>query len=219
MFSDLFALKERMKVTPRTLGFPLAADDPNRNRTILHVSDIYNSFYAQSNPKKYGKKDDQESPDMLFAEGLAWEQYFEVALITNGVPCFRPGEQVVEWKGKKLAFSPDLILTEGVDNHGGKWRDGIGEIKKKWSSSRLVPTDKEFAKYKTQGCMYGFFLSMQRVTWFIDHTVGNWRDYTFPQMRIWEVEFTKREMRDEVMAMMRHAENEDLFAKAEAGLL
>jgi len=214
-----FLKEDELKVTPVTLAFPIAMNDVNRDRTILHASDIYNSYYEQSNPKKYGKRVDQPSPDMLFAEGLAWEQYFEKVLISNGVPCFRPGEQTIEWKGKKLAFSPDLILVEGEDAHGGSWRDGIGEIKKKWSSSRLVPTDKEFAKFKTQGCMYGHFMGIQRITWFIDHTVGNWRDYTFPQLKIWEIEFTKREMRDEVTAMMRHAENEGLFAKAEAGLL
>lgn len=208
-----------MKVVPHALKFPLAMNDPNRNRNILHVSDIYNSFYEQANPKKYGKKADQPSPDMLFAEGLAWEQYFEKVLIANGVPCFRPGEQIAEWKGHLLAYSPDLIIADGTDDHGMLWRDAIGEIKKAWKSSRLKPTDKDFAKYLTQGRMYGYFLGVPRTTYFIDHTVGNWRDYTFPTMKIWGIEFTKREIRDEMTTMMRHAEDEDLFAKAEAGLL
>lgn len=200
-----------MKVTPGALAFPLAMDDPNRNRTILHASDIYGSYYAMVNPKKYGKKVGQPSPDVLFAEGLAWEQYFEKVLIANGVQCFRPGEQIGEWKGKLVAFSPDLIIVNGHDR--------IGEIKKTWMSSRLKPTDKDFAKYLTQGRMYAYWLSMPRVTYFVDHTVGNWRDYPFPTMKIWDLEFTKREIRDEMTTMMNHAESEGLFAKAEAGLL
>lgn len=186
-------------------------DDAHRDRTILHASDIYNSYYAQLNPKKYGQKADQPSPDVLFAEGLAWEQYFEKMLIANGVQCFRPGEQIGEWKGRSIAFSPDLIIVNGQDR--------IGEIKKTWKSSRLRPTDRDFAKYLTQGRMYAYWLGLPRVRYFVNHTVGNWRDYPFPQMRYWDVEFTKREIMDEMQTMMRHAENEGLFAKAKAGLL
>lgn len=200
-----------MKVVPYALTFPLAMDDPNRNRNILHASDIYNSYYEQSNPKKYGKKKDAPPPDMLFAEGLAWEQYFEKVLIANGVQCFRPGEQIGEWKGHEIAYSPDLIIVEE--------RDIIGEIKKTWKSCRLKPNDKDFAKYLTQGRMYGYWLGIPRARFFVDHTVGNWRDYPFPTFRGWDIEFTKREIRDEMSTMMQHAEDEDLFAKAKAGLL
>lgn len=200
-----------MKVTPGELSFPLAMQDANRRTDILHASDIYNSYYALANPKRYGSKPDAPPPDLLYAEGLAWEQYFEKALIANGVQCFRPGELIGEWKGHEIAYSPDLIIVNGHDR--------IGEIKKAWKSSRLKPTDKDFAKYLTQGKMYAYWTGIPRVTWFINHTVGNWRDYTFPQLRIWEIEFTKREILDEMNTMMRHAENEDLFAKAKAGLL
>lgn len=192
----------RMKVSPKTLDFPLAMSDPNRGKTLIHASDIYNRYYEQANPGKYGKREG-DSPDMLFAEGLAWEQYFEKALIANGVQCFRPGELIGEWKKRKVAYSPDLIITNG--------KDRIGEIKKTWKSSRLKPTDKDFAKYKTQACMYAYFLDIPRVTWFINHTVGNWRDYTFPQLRVWEVEFTKREILEEMRTMMHFAESEGLF--------
>ena len=200
-----------MKVTPKTLDFPLAMKDPNRSQGMLHASDIYGSYYALSNPKKYGQKKDASSPDLLFAEGLAWEQYFEKALLANGVQCFRPGEQIGYWKGKPVAFSPDLIIVNGADR--------IGEIKKCWMSSRVKPTDKNFAKYLTQGRMYAYWLEIPRLTYFVNHTVGNWRDYPFPQMRVWDIEFTKREIMDEMKTMMQHAEDEDLFAKANAGTL
>ena len=197
-----------MKVTPRTLEFPLAMSDPNRSKRILHASEIYGSYYRQLDPKRYGGNND---PDLLFAEGLAWEQYFEKVLIANGVQCFRPGEQIGEWKGKLVAYSPDLIVVNGHDR--------IGEIKKTWKSSRLKPTDKDFAKYLTQGRMYAYFQGIPRLTYYVDHTVGNWRDYTFPQLRIWDIDFTKREMADEMKTMMQHAEDEGLWEKAEAGLL
>lgn len=198
-----------MKIVPGKLDFPLAQSDPHRNRSMLHASDIYNSFYKQADPKRYG--DHAGSPDLLFAEGLAWERYFEEQLIANGVQCFRPGELIGEWKGRRIAYSPDLILLNG--------KDRIGEVKKTWKSSRLRPTDKGFAKYRTQGCMYAYFLGIPRVTWFINHTVGNWRDYPLPTLKVWEIEFTKREIMDEMRTMMSHAEQEDLFAKAEAGEL
>ena len=201
-----------MKVTPSKLEFPLAMDDPNRDRTVLHASDIYNSYYEQSNPKRYGQKKDAPSPDLLFAMGLAWEQYFEKALKANGVECDRPGELTGEWKGKEIKYSPDLLI---LDN--GEW--WLGEIKLAWKSSRLKLTDKDFAKYLTQGRMYAYWTEIPRIQYFVNHVVGNWRDYPLPQMRPWKVEFTKREIMDEMKTMMNHAENEDLFAKAEAGLL
>lgn len=210
-----------MKITVGKLPFPLAMDDPNRDRTVVHASDIYNDYYAQTNPKRYGHKDDGHDPDMLFAEGLAWEQYFEKVLIAQGVECFRPGEMEADWKGHVIKYSPDLILVNPADIFPELTNneDRIGEIKKAWKSSRLKPTDKDFQKYLSQGKLYAGWAQIPRVTWFIDHTVGNWRDYTFPTMKVWHIEFTKREIQDELKLMMRHAENEDLFAKAEAGLL
>jgi hypothetical protein len=197
-------------------------DDGTRDRTVLHASDIYNDYYAQANPKRYGHKDDGHDPDMLFAEGLAWEQYFEKALLARGVECFRPDTMQVEWKGHIIKYSPDLILVNAATvftKLKGDNRDRIGEIKKAWKSSRLKPTDKDFAKYLSQGKLYAGWAEIPRVTWFIDHTVGNWRDYPLPTMRVWHIEFTKRELQDEMKTMMQHAEDEDLFAKAEAGLL
>jgi hypothetical protein len=195
-----------VKVAAGQLGFPLATNDPNRKRSILHASDIYNAYYEKTDPHE-GEND----PDLLFACGLAWEQYFEKTIIANGVQCFRPGELIGEWKGRDIAYSPDLILVNG--------KDRIGEIKFTWKSSRLKPGDRKFNKYLTQGKMYAYFTGIPRVTWFINHVRGDYVKQHFAQLKVWEVEFTKREILDEMRTMMNFAEEEDLFAKAEAGLL
>lgn len=185
-------------------------NDPNRGKG-LHASDIYGSYYEQANPKRYGKKADAPPPDLLFAVGLAWEQYLEKALVANGVLCGRPGELVGEWKGKEIKYSPDLLIVNGTDK--------LGEIKATWMSSRVVPTHKDFAKYLSQGMMYAYFTGIHTVTYFVTHIVGNWRDYPFPIMKVYDITFTKRELMSEMTTLMNHAENEDLFAKAEAGFL
>lgn len=202
-----------MRIAPYELSFPLAMNDPTGppRGEGLHASDIYNSYYEQANPKRYGKKPNQPPPDLLFAVGLAWEQYFEKVLIAQGVLCARPGELVGEWKGRDIKFSPDLLICNGEDR--------LGEIKCAWMSSRLKPTDKDFQKYLTQGKMYAYFTGIHRVRYFVLHMVGNWRDYPFPQMRIWDIEFTKRELMDEMKTMMQHAEDERLFEKAASGEL
>src|SRR3990167_5129229 len=133
-----------MKVVPYKMNFPLAMNDPNRGKG-LHASDIYGDFYKKLNPKKYAKGDiDAAQLDLLFAIGLAWEQYLEKVLIANGELVARPGELE---SPEGIKFSPDLLIVNGCDR--------IGEIKATYQSSRTcVPGEKQFEKYLSQIRLY-----------------------------------------------------------------
>jgi hypothetical protein len=195
-----------MKVTPATLEFKLAMSDPKRGKG-LHASDVYGSFYKQLYPAKYGDK--QSDPDLLFALGLAWEQYLEKALIANGVLCIRPGELIGEWEGKEVKYSPDLLICNGEDR--------LGEIKLTWMSSRTCkPGHKNFEKYLSQGRIYAYFTGIHKVRYFVLHVVGDWAANRMPQMHVWDVEFTKQELRQEMRMLMNHAQTEGLFEQEHA---
>lgn len=190
-----------MKVTPRELEFPLAMTDPHRGEG-LHVSDIYGSLYQDLEPERYRK--DGTPPDLLMALGLAWEQYLEKALVANGVLCARPGEQMT---AEGMKYTPDLLIVNGEDR--------LGEIKFTFLSAKVTPQDKKFDKYLCQGKAYAYFTDIPRVRYYVLHVNGIWSFKVegghFPMLRIWDVEFTAQELKENYQLLMNHAKNEGMI--------
>lgn len=191
-----------MKIKPVVLTFDLAMSDPNRG-SGLHASDIYNDYYQELEPERYRK--DGKPPDLLLALGLAWEQYLEKVLVANGVLCARPGECE---SAEGIKFSPDLLLVNGLDR--------IGEIKLTMLSSKVGPENKKFAKYLTQGMIYAYWTDIPRVRYYVLHIKGNYAkkgDGALPQMNVWDVDFTARELRDNYRLLVQHAKNKGMLDK------
>lgn len=192
-----------MKVTPKSLDFPLAMSDPNRGAG-LHASDIYGSFFKQLQPEKYDKADNPVLKDLLFAIGLAWEQYLEKVLIANGELCARPGELV---SPEGVLYSPDLLVVNGHDR--------IGEIKATHQSSRdCVPGHDKFEKYLCQVKAYCYWSGIPRARFYVLYLHGDWRrgdDGKLMDFKMWDVDFTSRELKDNHKMLMNHAEAEGLW--------
>lgn len=189
-----------MKVTPYKLKFPLAMTDPNRGKG-LHASDIYGDYYKQLYPKKYNnpKNNDPFVQDLLFAIGLAWEQYFEKVLKANGELVDRPGELESE---DGVKYSPDLLIVNGQDR--------IGEIKATYmSTNNCVPGKRDFEKYLSQGMLYCFWSNIPRIRYYVLHLHGDWRGKLL-DFKAYDIEFTKRELIDEHRKMMKHAKDEGM---------
>lgn len=186
-----------MKVKPVKLGFDLTMSDPHRGKG-LHASDIYNDLYQELEPERYRK--DGKPPDLLMALGLAWEQYLEKTLVSNGVLCARPGELE---SPEGIKYSPDLLLVNGQDR--------IGEIKLTSLSTRVGPTNAKFAKYLTQGMIYAHWTEIPRVRYYVLHIHGNHKGAKFPVMNVWDVDFTARELRDNYKLLMQHARDKGMF--------
>ncbi len=199
-----------MKVVPHNIGFPLATTDVNRGAG-LHASHIYGDLDKKLNPKKYTDMD-PITRDLLFTIGLAWEQYLEKVLIANGVLCYRPGEFESD---DGVKYSPDLLITNG--------KDRIGEIKATYMSSRnCVPGNEKFEKYLMQAKAYCYWTNIPRCRFYVLYLHGDYLrgpDGKMIDFKSWDIDFTKRELKDNHRMLMNHAESEDLFAKAEAGLL
>lgn len=188
-----------MKVKPIELTFDLAMSDPNRSKG-LHVSEIYGSYYQETEPGRYRK--DGKPPDLLMAIGLAVEQYLEKVLVANGMLCERPGELR---SPEGIYFSPDLVMLPTADR--------LGEIKYTLMSSKVGPTHKKFAKYLTQGKIYCYWTGIPRIRYFVLHGMGDWnrRKPPMPVLNVWDVDFTARELRDEYKLLMNHARTTGLL--------
>lgn len=177
--------------------------DPNRGKG-LHASDIYGSFHKALNPKKYAEEMEPALQDLLFAIGLAWEQYLEKVLKANGVLCDRPGE-LESPEGVK--YSPDLLILNGQDR--------IGEIKATHMSSRdCVPGNTKFDRYLTQAKAYCYWTGIPRCRFYVLYLHGDWmrgKSGKLMDFKVWDIDFTKRELKENHQMLMRHATAEGMF--------
>jgi hypothetical protein len=192
-----------MKITPVTLPFDLAMSDPNRGKG-LHVSDIYNDYFQDTEPERYSR--DGKAPDLKLAVGLAWEQYLERTLVANGVLCARPGELR---SPEGIFYSPDLLIVNGQDR--------IGEIKATWLSSKVGPTHKKFDKFMVQAMIYCHWCEIPRVRFYVLHINGTWTFKTKsghdPIMNIWDCDFTARDLHTNHSLLMNHAKDKGFLKK------
>ena len=191
-----------MKVTPKSLDFPLAMNDPNRGKG-LHASDIYGDLFQDLEPKRY--KRGGVMPDLKMAIGLAWEQYLEKTLLVNGELVGRPGELV---SPEGVLYSPDLLVTNGHDR--------IGEIKATWMSPGKGPLDPKFDKWLTQIKAYCFWTEIPRARLYALFIAGDYRDIRDPIFNIYDMEFTSRELKENHQLLMNHAKTKGLFEQNNA---
>ena len=204
-----------MKIKAVNHGLELAQGfGPPRGEGI-HVSDLYNHWYAAREPKRYGKGG--RKPVELWELGMSWEEILELGLkqrgtfTTNAMDWFRPGEMTTE---EGFFFNPDLYC-----HHVGK--DYGGEIKLTFMSANGVswkpgkPCDAlptKFEKYVTQTQIYGHHMQVARWWLFVFfvNEAAPWSKAPERALRVWELEHTKREMALEWKLCMDHARRNNL---------
>jgi hypothetical protein len=179
--------------------------------TGVHMSDLYNHFYAAKEPKRYAKKAGEEQPTNLFGLGMALEEMLEERLIlAEGSQ--RP-EPLITPEG--IHYSPDLIIM----NHIDPFR--LGEIKLTFMSTKGAPwvpgtsynsLDPKFDKYFTQMKCYCKHLGTRhaRLYAFFVNEAAPWGDQK-RALRCWDVEFTQHEIDEEWQMIYRHAKKEGLL--------
>jgi hypothetical protein len=208
-------------------GLTLAAPTAGYVRTPgLHASDLYNAFYKAFDPKRYDKKDSQGNAlpfDLAKMElGTSFEEVLEAALITRLFGS-RPGEftaphadncpnadeplegldAVCQECGAGTLFSPDYLFDIDGDLV-------LGEFKCTWYSAKGAPFDPKFSKWITQIKLYLYWLGLTKCRLYVFFVNG---DYTppSPQLRCWELTFTRRELIDEHATILRHARKKGLL--------
>lgn len=197
-----------MKITPVAIDFDISASDLVRSPG-LHMSDIYNDLYKKLDPRRYKSKSDfTESLPLMGALGTAWENQLEYLLRKAGQDAHRPEE----FRTKEgIAFSPDLLLANGHLR--------LGEIKLKWMSSKDMPRAATsvnafppgFQKHLTQMMSYCWNLETPYARIYSNHLIGNGRKPYKPELLIYDLEFSPREMRDEYQALINHARHQRML--------
>jgi hypothetical protein len=201
----------------------------------LHASDIYNSFYADLDPKKY-LFSGPINP-LLVEMGLIFERMLEEGLIrrlvTSGAldhmpDVARPGEFTFTdtYKGHPVVihYNPDLFILNGVLR--------VAEIKSTWKWSMVsheeiakaqagcekarekisaMIRDPKFDKYLTQLKFYLYMLGELLGRIYIFFVVANGRPPFPSQMLGWDLDFTARELRENYEMLMNFAISKGLI--------
>lgn len=180
-----------MKITLAAHGLDLLASDLVRSPG-LHVSQIYNSLYHDLDPGRFS--DSPPNPVML-ALGTAWETHLEYLLERAGQTIVRPGSLFTP---EGIAYSPD-----GVQENGHL---RLLEYKLTWMSSRADFSDPKYDKYKTQAMSYCHHLETPYARFYVLYVngEGGFRKPD-PQLLVYNIEFTARELRDNWDMMRNHA--------------
>jgi hypothetical protein len=193
------------------------------------MSDIYNSYYEDKEPKRYDKT---KPMDMLRVQaGLILETIIEegfqasFGLLMGGE---RPGEFFTDPIGKAtegIAYTPDLLLFPPK-------RTVLGEIKVTWMSAQGVPISpaqekatgipsnwdgigfaefsEKFAKYFTQMKAYCYWLDTPHARLIVYFVNGNWRP-PIPCLLAWDFEFTTVELVENWHKLTNHARSKGML--------
>lgn len=162
----------------------------------LHVSEIYGDLFQDLEPKRYSR-DSAPNPIRL-AVGLAWEAWLEQVLVKFDV--MRPGELVSD---EGIAYSPDLFVINGTNR--------IGEIKATWMSCASGLDDPKFDKWIVQAKIYCHWTDMKGARFYVLFMNGDYKLNREPTFKVWDVDFTERELLENHMMLMNHARHKGLL--------
>lgn len=188
-----------MKITPVLEPLDLLHSDLVRSPG-LHMSDIYGGLYKELDPKRYGG---EFSNDLCLAMGTAWEKHFEWLLISNGLTISRPDAFLTK---EGIGFSPDLLILNGVTR--------VGEIKLTWMTDIEDIADQKFDKYLTQVKAYCYHLETPYGRIYATHINGGEKDFygkPNPILRIYDLEFTTRELNENWQMLLNYATRKGLL--------
>jgi hypothetical protein len=195
-----------MRIVPVSHGLEdiVGVSPGGRTTHKLHISDIYGRYYDLWDKRKFNQ-DIQDAKPLYMEAGLAFESLLEDAL-RKRLLGERPGELTTE---EGIVYSPDLIIFDS-----GRTR--LGEIKVTWMSLKEIPEGEcnafpsKFDKYFTQMMLYCHALETcdaRLIAFFIN---GNYKPPA-PQLKAWDICFTKREIDEEWRKMMNFARKEGML--------
>ncbi len=127
--------------------------------------------------------------------GTAWEKHFEHLLILNGVKAYRP-EELMSPEG--IAYSPDLMLFNGKIRLGEIKLTSMGLDDLPTTVSNYLPP--KFDKYLCQIKLYAFWMELVDAWLAILSIRKPWS----PELRVLDLNFTDRELRDNHRMVINH---------------
>lgn len=186
-----------MKITPIPHGLDLQASNLVRSPG-LHMSKIYGEMYQALEPKRFKGGDFHPVLTML---GTAFENHLEFLLDKNGIRVMRPGELFTT---DGIAYSPDGILEDEYRLVEYKYSSmGTRDLPKR-EAARFPP---KFDKYVTQLMSYCFHMETNKARLYFCST----HQAHAPELLVFDVEFTSRELQNNWRAMINFAKSKGML--------
>lgn len=191
-----------MKVTELDETFSLNVDSGPRSPG-LHVSDIIKDICVEIFPKRFSR-DDADMPWEKFELGFTWEAILAQTLAAR----FREGRSDIVVHPGEIYADGIYMTPDAVDFKTYT----LEEYKCSWARSTREITDDLFwhwivqAKaycYGMQQCGLPFTKSILRVL-FIN---GDYREHRNAVVRVWELEFTQLEIKENWEMLVQHAKS------------
>ncbi len=169
----------------------------------LHASDIYGDLYKHLEPSRYDYGDEPPNP-VLMALGTAWEKHFEYLLHKAGYKTERPGEMFSP-PPESVAFSPDLLQFNGVTR---VWEIKLTSMSiKDWPEEPTNGLPPKANKYQTQMMLYAHWLGIRHGVLAV---VLLYKPFD-PQFRMFNLEWSDRELQENHAMVMNHARHAGLL--------
>ncbi len=150
---------------------------------------------------------------MSLAMGTAWEKHLEYLLQKNGVNAVRPDEFLsppLGQRGIRVAYSPDLVLFNGVVRCGEiKWTSKGAKGLPDTTTNCLPP---KYDKYLCQLMLYTYWLREE-----FQAEVQGWLSLSLmhqawdPQFRCYNLDFTERELQENFQMCLNYAVEKGLL--------
>lgn len=199
-----------MKVVAIEHGLDLTQSFGESRPEGLHMSDLYNSYYAALQPKKYGRKDGD--PRELWTLGMCFEDMLEEGLIRRAALAEGSGRPGAMQTDDGIWFSPDLLIFNGSTRLGeikltfmtprGDFPWKVGDVYEGFGSKA--------DKYLTQMKLYCKALGTRHArlyAFFVPEAIKA----KGGALRCWDITFTQREIDEEWDLIMRHAKQAGLL--------
>lgn len=189
----------------------------------LHASDIFNDLFQELEPNRYQR--DREPPRLLMEIGLIFERMLEEGLLrtlAKSGSIQRPGEliheDVFDGHAVHLAYSPDLIITNGDLRVGEikatKMSPGVpfaviadylhGDAAAAEQVQGILSAPK-FDKYHCQVKLYARMLGTRLGRFYAYFINGVYRPTMDPIFLAWDVEYSQDELDMNYAMVMYHA--------------
>ena len=190
-----------MKIVPVPHNLDLLASDLVRSPG-LHMSQIYGSLFERLEPKRYTPGGAINS--LMAAVGTAWEKHLEYLMGKAGIQVFRPGELVTP---AGIVYSPDGLLDNQtrLAEYKVAWWMSSADMPRTSTTSSFPP---KLNKYVCQMQSYAHNLELGAARLYVLFVQGRGKD---PELLVYDIEFTARELKDNWDAMMNHARHQRLL--------
>jgi len=189
----------------------------------LHASDIFNDLYQELEPGRYQR--DRVPPRLLLEIGLIFEKMLEEGLLrklASGPDIQRPGEliheDVFDGHPVRLAFSPDLVITNGDMRVGEikatKMSPGVPmAVIEAYQAGDVVAAEQvqdillspKFDKYHTQLKFYCRMLGARLGRFYAFFINGTYKPTMDPVFLAWDIEYTQDELDQNYAMCLYHA--------------